>query len=58
MLIGTLCQILVVPALFVIFQSLQEKFKPMQFEEEVNEEVAAELAQYAHQPIEDYKVEE
>ena len=58
MLIGTLCQILVVPALFVIFQSLQERFKPMQFEEEVNEEVAAELAQYAHQPIEDYKVEE
>ena len=58
MLVGTLCQIFVVPALFVIFQSLQEKFKPMQFEEEVNEEVAAELAQYAHQPVEDYKVEE
>ena len=58
MLIGTICQIFVVPALFMIFQSLQEKIKPMQFEEEVNEDVAAELAQYAHQPIEDYKVEE
>lgn len=58
MLIGTICQIFVVPALFMIFQSLQEKIKPMQFEEEVNEDVAAELAQYAHQPIGDYKVEE
>ncbi|MBQ8989291.1 MAG: efflux RND transporter permease subunit [Prevotella sp.] len=48
MLIGTLIQIFVVPALFVIFQSVQEKFRPMKFEDEENEEVAAELAQYAH----------
>ncbi len=48
MLIGTLIQIFVVPALFVIFQSIQEKFRPMNFEDEENEEVAAELAQYAH----------
>ena len=48
MLIGTLIQIFVVPALFVIFQSLQEKFRPMKFEDEENPEVAAELAQYAH----------
>ena len=48
MLIGTLIQIFVVPALFVIFQSLQERFRPMKFEDEENPEVAAELAQYAH----------
>ena len=53
MLIGTLLQVLVVPGLFVIFQSLQEKLRPLKFEEEENEEVAAELAQYAHaKPVE------
>ena len=53
MLIGTLCQIFVVPTLFVIFQSLQEKFSPMKFEgDEENPEVATELAQYAHRPKE------
>jgi HAE1 family hydrophobic/amphiphilic exporter-1 len=48
MLIGTLVQIFVVPALFCIFQWLQEKIKPMVFEDEENEEVTAELEQYAH----------
>ena len=48
MLIGTLIQIMVVPALFVIFQSLQEKLRPMKFDDEENPEAAAELAQYAH----------
>ena len=48
MLIGTLCQIFVVPALFVAFQWLQEKFTPLKFEDELNEEAATELAQYAH----------
>jgi HAE1 family hydrophobic/amphiphilic exporter-1 len=57
MLIGTFCQIFVVPALFVIFESLQEKIKPMKFEDEENSEVASELQQYAHRPVE-YKVEE
>jgi HAE1 family hydrophobic/amphiphilic exporter-1 len=58
MLIGTLLQVLVVPGLFVIFQSLQEKIKPMTFEgEDENPDVAAEIAQYAHRPV-DYKVEE
>ncbi len=53
MLIGTLLQVLVVPALFVIFQSLQEKFRPMKFEDEDNQEdVSTELAQYAHRPVE------
>ena len=57
MLIGTLLQVFVVPTLFVIFQSLQEKISPMKFEDEDNQDVAAELAQYAHRPVE-YKVEE
>ena len=57
MLIGTLLQIIVVPGLFVIFQSLQEKFKPMQFEgEEENPDVTTEIAQYAHRPV-DYELE-
>ncbi len=58
MLIGTLLQVLVVPALFVIFQSIQERFRPMKFEDDDNlEDVRTELAQYAHRPVE-YKVEE
>ena len=53
MLIGTLCQIFVVPALFVMFQSLQEKFSPIKFEgEEENPDVATELQQYAKRPVE------
>ena len=57
MLVGTLIQIFVVPALFVIFQSIQEKFRPMKFEDEENEAVAAELAQYAHAKPVDYELE-
>ena len=48
MLLGTICQIFVVPALFAVFQWLQEKLTPMKFEDELNEEVAAELEQYAN----------
>ena len=51
MLIGTFCQIFVVPALFVIFESLQEKIKPIKFDDEENPEVASELRQYAHRPM-------
>ena len=57
MLIGTILQLFVVPTLFVIFQSLQEKFSPLKFDDEENEEVAAELAQYAHKKPEDYELE-
>ena len=57
MLIGTILQLFVVPTLFVIFQSIQEKIKPLEFEDEENSEVAAELAQYAHKKPEDYKLE-
>jgi HAE1 family hydrophobic/amphiphilic exporter-1 len=56
MLVGTLCQVLVVPTLFVIFQSLQEKFRPMKFEDDENEDVSTEIAQYAHRPVE-YELE-
>jgi HAE1 family hydrophobic/amphiphilic exporter-1 len=57
MLIGTILQLFVVPTLFVIFQSIQEKIKPLEFEDEENEEVAAELAQYAHAKPVDYELE-
>ena len=57
MLIGTICQLFVVPTLFVIFQSIQEKFRPMKFDDEENPEVAAELAQYAHGKPVDYELE-
>ena len=57
MLIGTILQIFVVPTLFVIFQSLQEKIRPLKFEDEENAEVAAELAQYAHAKPVDYEIE-
>ena len=53
MLIGTLCQVLVVPTLFTIFQSLQEKFSPIKFEgDEENPDVTTELQQYANRPVE------
>ena len=51
MLIGTLLQVLVVPALFVIFQSLQEKLSPLKFNDEENDDVASEIQQYAHRPV-------
>lgn len=58
MLIGTLCQVFVVPALFVIFEYLQEKFKPIVFADEDYQEVAKELEQYVNGPAGDYKLEQ
>ncbi|MBP7358680.1 MAG: efflux RND transporter permease subunit [Prevotella sp.] len=46
MLIGMLCQIMIVPALFYIFETLQEKVKPIEFEDENTSSVDTELAQY------------
>ena len=57
MLIGTICQLFVVPVLFVIFESLQEKFKPIRFEEEMNADVTRELEQYAHGQVQEYELE-
>ena len=48
MLIGTLVQLFVVPALFAVFQWLQEKLTPLKFEDELNEEAVAELEQYTN----------
>jgi len=57
MLIGTLFQVVVVPGLFVIFQSLQERLSPMKFEgDEENADVTTELQQYAKRPV-DYKLQ-
>ena len=47
MLIGMICQILVVPALFVIFQYLQEKIKPLEWEDMDNSDVKTEIEQYS-----------
>lgn len=46
MLIGMICQIYVVPALFRIFQALQEKFTPMNFSDIHSTEGNADIEQY------------
>ena len=47
MLIGMIFQIFIVPALFVIFEYLQEKVKPMTWEDIDNSEAAADIEQYS-----------
>ena len=47
MLIGVITQIFVVPSLFVIFQFLQEKFKPMEWEDVDNSDASTEIEQYS-----------
>ena len=47
MLIGMICQIFIVPALFVIFQYLQEKISPMKWEDIDNSEANADIEQYS-----------
>ena len=46
MLIGMICQIFVVPALFVAFEALQERFKPIHWNDTDNSEIEAEIEQY------------
>ncbi len=46
MLIGMILQIFIVPALFVAFQYLQEKFKPMEWEDGDNSDAEPEIEQY------------
>lgn len=53
MLIGMICQLLIVPALFYIFQYLQEKVKPLEFDDD-NATVDTELLQYTR-PVENKK---
>jgi HAE1 family hydrophobic/amphiphilic exporter-1 len=50
MLIGTLCQVFIVPALFAVCQWAQEKIKPIEFDDD-DAHVDTELLQYTH-PVE------
>ncbi|MDE5688829.1 MAG: efflux RND transporter permease subunit [Paramuribaculum sp.] len=47
MLIGMILQIFIVPALFFIFQSIQEKFTPLKWEDTDNEGIENEIEQYS-----------
>lgn len=47
MLIGMICQIFIVPALFVVFQYLQEKAKPIEWEDLDNSDLETEIEQFA-----------
>ncbi len=48
MLIGMICQIFIVPALFCVFQLLQEKFRPIQWQNtEKGGTIESEIEQYA-----------
>ena len=47
MLIGMILQVLVVPALFVIFEIIQEKITPLKWEDTNNDAVESEIVQYS-----------
>lgn len=47
MLIGMLFQIFIIPALFVIFQYLQEKIKPIEWEDINNADAMSDIEQYS-----------
>lgn len=47
MLIGMILQVLIVPALFVIFQKIQEKISPLKWEDTDNQGIESEIEQYA-----------
>lgn len=46
MLVGMILQLLVVPTLFVIFETIQEKFKPIKWKDTDNSELTREISQY------------
>ena len=46
MLIGMILQVLIVPALFVIFQKIQEKISPLKWEDTDNQGIENEIEQY------------
>lgn len=58
MFIGTLCQVFIVPSLFMIFEYLQEKLKPIEFGDEENKQIAKELKPFLGGPAREYEVEE
>ena len=47
MLIGMVFQVIIVPCLFVIFQSLQEKFSPIKWKDTDNSQMENEIEQYS-----------
>ena len=47
MLIGMICQIFIVPSLFVIFQAVQERFRPMVWEDIDNTDAEPDIEQYS-----------
>ena len=47
MLIGMIFQIFIVPALFVVFQIIQEKVTPMKWEDTDNQGIESEIEQYS-----------
>lgn len=47
MLIGMICQVFITPVLFVVFETLQEKFKPMEWKDLDNSELTPEIEQYS-----------
>ena len=49
MLIGMILQVLFVPSLFVIFQSIQEKFSPIKWQDTDNTMMENEIEQYSEQ---------
>ena len=51
MLIGMIFQIFIVPVLFVVFQWLQEKFKPIEWDSMDESEVKSEIEQYSPNQI-------
>ena len=48
MLIGMVLQVLIVPALFVAFQKIQEKISPLKWKDTDNEAIESEIEQYSH----------
>ncbi len=47
MLIGMILQVFIVPALFVVFQIIQEKITPLKWEDTNNEALESEIEQYS-----------
>lgn len=47
MLIGMVFQVLIVPALFVIFQTIQEKISPIKWDDTNNKGIESEIEQYS-----------
>jgi len=47
MIVGMILQIFIVPALFVIFEKIQEKIKPLEWKDTDNEGIESEIEQYS-----------